>query len=447
MNSFQEFIKELISIIKTEKIESINIKEQQLLLSKINEFLYTNYDGIGTTIALEEEFEYFSEFHKYWEKYHEKLLNPQINVEKCEQVANVLHQIYLDYGDAPFKELYDTQGLDDPDICRVRFLTANQDFRVSRDFEKAANIFTDDKTIFELKTIAENPELFVTNLKLGSLSQSDKRIRYAEKIANYLLEKKIEPYGLLDFFSGDYAQLRRSLIELKGAGYGQKKTDMFLRDMRILGVWGKGKNFHTIDVASDINTIRVALRTGILHTDILLLSSFLDIFCYQYGIIDYFTAKAWRKVWEIWYEKYPDEKIESPSQMDYLIYRLIGKELCKERLCLFKCEVYGHEFYWHSGRNQTCQLCFDGVKERNKAKLIKKDLPCKYDEGRLYVEKNKIRRKILPNITECPFVSVCKPRSIEFKKLNPPRSISILGRTGWDDARTRKDEGGGGLMA
>ena len=29
----------------------------------------------------------------------------------------------------------------------------------------------------------------------------------------------------------------------------------------------------------------------------------------------------------------------------------------------------------------------------------------------------------------------------------PPKSISIMGQTGWNSAYTRQDEGGGGLMA
>lgn len=35
----------------------------------------------------------------------------------------------------------------------------------------------------------------------------------------------------------------------------------------------------------------------------------------------------------------------------------------------------------------------------------------------------------------------------ESKNLMPPKSISILGQTGWTTAYARNDEGGGGLMA
>lgn len=52
---------------------------------------------------------------------------------------------------------------------------------------------------------------------------------------------------------------------------------MFLRDMVVLGIWQNVDGFDKIDVASDINTIKVALRTGIIKTEIPLVSSFLDI--------------------------------------------------------------------------------------------------------------------------------------------------------------------------
>ena len=44
---------------------------------------------------------------------------------------------------------------------------------------------------------------------------------------------------------------------------------------------------------------------------------------------------------------------------------------------------------------------------------------------------------------ECPFINICG----ENKKLMPPKSISIMGQTGWTSAYTKQDEGGGGLMA
>jgi len=448
LETFEDFVQGLVNILNIKQdIEKLTISEQQRIISKINEYLYTNYEGIGTTNTLDEDFVYLSDFHIYWEKNHEKILNPQIDKTKCEAAADILHQIYKEYGEKPFIELYDTYKLSPEEVCKIRFLTANQDFRGSREFKLLAKIYSSDPSIFDMQFIYEQPEIFLSKLKMGKLSQSDKRVKYAKTTANFLLEKEIEPFELFQYYNNDFQKLRTHLADLKGSGYGQKKVDMFLRDMHLLGIWEKGKNFDKIDVASDINTIKVALRTGILKTDILLLSSFLDIFCYQYGLMDYYTAKAWRKVWEIWHEKYPKETVESPSQIDYLIYRLIGKEFCKERLFLFRCTKYNHEFFWHTGRNKTCQICYKKDKKRIFAKLIFRDLPCKFKEGKIAIIKNNVRDVILPNIEECPFISVCNPREDSFKKLNPPKSISILGRTGWTTAYTKKDEGGGGLMA
>ena len=66
----------------------------------------------------------------------------------------------------------------------------------------------------------------------------------------------------------------------------------------MLGVWKDIFGFEKIDVASNVNTIKIALRTGILTTAIPLESDFFDIFCNQYEYFDNLNTKAWRKVWE-----------------------------------------------------------------------------------------------------------------------------------------------------
>ncbi len=433
-----------------EMLTTSKIDEQRQFLSELNAFLYTTHENIGHTTAIGINFDYFSEFHKYWEKNHKKILNPQINDEKCLQVAEVFHNIYKEHGDNPFTELYDTFNLSPHEICMIRFFTANQDFRGSRDFKTYAEIYTDDPSLFDTEFILTKPEKFLSSLGLSGLSQTDKRAKYAQYAAKILNNNGIEPYDLFAFYDQDYLKIRQKLTSTQGLGYGKKKTDMFLRDMRQLNVWSKGKNYEIIDVASDINTIKVALRTGILKTDIVLLSSFLDIFCYQYELMDEMNAKAWRRVWELWKEKYPNEIVEGPSLMDYLVYKLIGKEFCKERLYFYECSEKKHRFTWHSGRNKTCQICYKEEKVKIPAVAINKDLPCKYPSGKIILKSNRLKEiigKTLPGIEECPFVEVCNPRSQSFRKLNPPKSISILGRTGWETARINKGEGGGGLMA
>ncbi|MFH1902642.1 MAG: hypothetical protein ABIK20_01095, partial [Candidatus Omnitrophota bacterium] len=70
--------------------------------------------------------------------------------------------------------------------------------------------------------------------------------------------------------------------------------------------------------------------------------------------------------------------------------------------------------------------------------------------GYIVIEKSNFvssSNALLPDLKECPFAVVCKPKNSNFIKLNPPKSISILGQTGWESAKTRANEGGGGLMS
>ena len=132
------------------------------------------------------------------------------------------------------------------------------------------------------------------------------------------------------------------------------------------------------------------------------------------------------------------------------MYRIIGKEFCKEKLCTYQCEGENHIFKWHSSRKKTCQLCWKERKVKNRVRAIKKVLPCTDEHGYLVIQNAKFVKggnAPLPNIKECPFVPVCNPKSTIFKSFNPPKSISILGRTGWESAKTRSGLGGGGLMS
>ena len=443
MNKLSLFCSEIKAAIGN--ANALSIIEAKKVVKSINDFLYTNYPGIGTTYELGDYREYFSDFHKFWEAYHKEILNCQIDDEKCKQVADTLHSIYLRTDGDAFRELYDTCGLNKEDACRVRFLTANQDFRGSRNFFELAKIYKEDNSIFDEELIYDDPESFVRNIGISSLSQNDKRITYAKTIAKFLIDKKCSPYELLYQYGWDISELRDAILACEGSGYGNKKTDMFLRDMVVLDVWDNVIGFESIDVASDVNTIKVALRTGIIKTEIPLLSSFLDIFCYQYGYIDAMNAKAWRRVWEIWNEKYPFECIESPCLIDYFVYKVIGKQFCKEILYKFECETGVHTFMWHSGRNKTCQVCLKNGIKRVKAQPISRIMPCCSEEGHIAIRETPYVQSLSDEqkISECPFKDICDQN----RHLQPPKSISILGQTGWVSAYARKDEGGGGLMA
>lgn len=448
-NDMDLFKKFLLDIRKYSEGE-LSLDNVRCSISRINQFLYQSYPELGNTTALNGEiFGYFSEFHKFWENHHQEILNPKIDDTQCSIIADVLHNILQKFGKNCFYEIYDTHSLSPEEICKIRYFSANQDFRGSRNFDDLHSKYQDDPSIFDKSNINENPEDFLKNIGITSLSQNDKRIKYAITASQVLIDRNIEPFKLLSFCGNDVKKIRDLLTDNRGSGFGNKKADMFLRDMVVLGVWKDPANFDKIDVASDINTVKVALRSRILKTDIPLVSSFLDIFCHQYGLIDEMNALAWRRVWEIWKDKYPKECIESPCLIDYFVYRVIGKEFCKESLCIFKCQVEEHTFKWHSGLNKTCQICF-GKKIKNKASVIYKALPCTDEDGYIVIEKSDFvagKNPLLPNLKECPFETACKPKTSVFKKLNPPKSISILGQTGWESARTKIDEGGGGLMS
>lgn len=308
-----------------------------------------------------------------------------------------------------------------------------------------AKIFKIDNSIFDEEIIRDNPSAFISKIEIADKSQNDKRNGYAETISKFLIDKGCDPYGLIGKYDRDIFKLREAIIACDGAGYGNKKTDMFLRDMVVLGVWDKVTGFEKIDVASDVNTIKVALRTGIIKTEIPLVSSFLDIFCHQYGYIETMNALAWRRVWEIWNEKYPTECIESPCLIDYFVYNVIGKQFCKEILYKYECETYKHTFMWHSSRNKTCQVCLKNGVKKVKARPIARMMPCSNEEGYVAIQETQYVLSLSQEqkISECPFKDICK----ENRYLQPPKSISILGQTGWTTAYARKGEGGGGLMA
>lgn len=426
--------------------DNFDIVKARKVINNINEFLYTTDYSLGTTRVFDEDVPYFSKFHKYWEENHKEILNLKINEAQCEKVADSLHDVFIRTNGKAFSEVWNTYGLNKEDVCRIRLLTANQDFRGSRDFGDLVKIFNDDPTIFDENYIFNNPDDFLKSIKLSDLSQNDKRISYAKNISRFIIENSSTPIDIISKFDNDLYAFRIALINSNGAGYGNKKTDMFIRDMIVLKIWDNCRNFDKIDVASDVNTIKVALRTGILESEIPLVSSFLDIFCYQYSYVDNLNAQAWRKVWEIWRKKYPNETINSPCLLDYFIYMIIGKQMCKENLYTYKCER-GHIFKWHSSRNKTCQICYQNSKTKVPATKIESKMACMDSDQSVAIKNTEFYKSGIatPNYEKCPFSEICNQHNR--KDLDAPKSISILGKTGWSSAYSKSGSGGGGLMA
>ncbi len=363
------------------------------ILNEINSFFYQKKLSLPSS--------YISEFHKYWEEYHEVVLLPKINPNgECLAVANVLENIYKIN---TFRVQLDTLDLTKEEIANVRFFTAIQDFNI--DVHARSNPFEFYKrhpNCFDPKKIKDNDLLVDEFLNfLGAQSQRDKRKPWMLNSAKFLVEKySSSAYKINETHNGDVVEIVNALTNEERYGFSIKKAHMFLRDMADLGVWKYKTNTENLDVMSDKNTMRIALRTGILQFRIPLLSSFLDIFCYQYSMVDKLNRQAWRKVWEDWGKIFNNHRPPTPASMDYLIFRL-GKIACRpnKRFC-------------------PPEKSIDGKKLES---LIPQD------------------RLIFRADRYCIFSSICE---LEKKILNPPNSISIEGRTGWKSGKS--NEGGGG---
>lgn len=411
--------------------------EKKRILSKLNEFLYQTYPGIGVTKALDdEEFDYFSDFHKFWEQHHEEILGMKAVEERCREVAVVIDKIYNSQGGKLLGIPFETKNITPDQIAQARFLTANQDFRESI----PKNIY--DKIVehpegFDEHRVSSNPESFLSLIGVTNLSQTDKRIDFARNAANYLIDEGINAFKLAETNGNDAVRVSEALQEEHGIGYKKKKADMFIRDMYALKVWPDLINIDKIDVASDRNTMRVALRLGILSSEIPLLSSLLDIFSYQYGLVDEKSAAAWRRVWEEWKNVSPDACPESPAMMDYLLYRT-GQTCFNDLVYEYHCTKHAyHIFYRSSKQTKLCPKC--------RARAVPGD-------GVLTALADTHETEV----SSCPLDIKCKghchwnglaSQDPGKAKLEPPKSISILGRTGWESARTTKEQGAGGLMS
>jgi len=415
----------------------------QRFLTRLNEYFFQTYEGIGHTTFDEDELQYFSEFHKYWESHHDEILNPKINTEQARIAANCLSAALSQYGNEILRVTNDTAGLQSRAIAQVRFFTANQDFRQppKKQFQK----YLQDPTRFHAQEIADDPADFLRFLGMTRLSQTDKRLDYARNAANFLVAKDVEAYDLAMLLNRDALCIRNEIVSIPNAGYGSKKANMFIRDMYELGVWPDLSSLDQIDVASDINTMKIALRTKILVPAVPLLTSFLDIFCYQYGFMDRISAQAWRVVWQEWQKADPTTAPASPCQMDFLLYS-IGRQYCKDMVVRYRCDR-GHQFYHFGARLSRCRLCKDRVNAYPQERL----LPCQVtpaelprEDGALLLSDDKLLKKFDGC---CIFEEACRPKEKGFVPFDPPKSISIKGQTSWTSAYVDSDRAGGGLMA
>ena len=449
MESFMGFIKDVnqrMSISLPSSWGDLSeIQLARIFLKKLNEYFFQTYKGIGTTTFNGEELQYFSDFHKFWEENHKEILKVSVDRGQARLAAEALSSCVENYGKKVLGVTHQTHGLQPQAIAQVRFFTANQDFREPPENQFAR--YFEDPARFDAQEIADGPDDFLKFMGMTRLSQTDKRLDFARNAARFLLKKEISALGMAEYFNNDAVKIRESLVDAPNIGYGLKKANMFIRDMVELGVWAGLSNFDKMDVASDINTMKLALRTGILQTEMPLLSSFLDIFCYQYGYVDRIATKAWRTVWEEWVELDTSTAPSSPCQMDFLLYR-IGREYCNDIVVRYECED-GHMFYHFGARLRNCPVC-RSKKARMPAHPKDRLLPCQLESSELPRENETLLLKE-DNLLKvfdgvCIFEGVCKPKACEFRGLNPPKSISVKGQTSWTNSYAYRDKGGGGMM-
>ena len=126
MSEFLKFLDRLVSHLglsfSVNDLAKNNIDEDELaaaVLSEINKFLYQQHVDL--------ENEYISEFHKYWESHHEKILRPYIGEEETLAIAKIIEKIYSQNS---ISVQLNTLNLTSEQIANVRFFTAIQDFKI-----------------------------------------------------------------------------------------------------------------------------------------------------------------------------------------------------------------------------------------------------------------------------------------------------------------------------
>lgn len=382
MVEFRVFLNELLESlgINSSKLEELPDDElAATFLDRLNKFMYQRDSKLGN--------DYISRFHKFWEQNHLEILRVIIDEKQCLKVAESLEPIYAEpekFLQYQIKPPISRTDISDKAVANVRFFTAIQDFKINihKGGRNPFDQYNKTPQWFTASEIVKNPELVTNFLSYleATGSQGDKRNKWMLAAAEFLIdEHQGDAYNIFANYEADAGIIRDELASRGYLGYSYKKADMYLRDMAEWGIWQYKKNAQLVDVASDANTMRIALRTAVIRTRFPILSSYLDVYCYQYSLVDEEAAKAWRRTWELWSTLPNNHRPPTPASMDYLLYQSIGKVICRPK--------------------PKCYMCL--------------------------------------------FDSLC-PK--DTRNLNPPKSISQKGMTGWDSGATNEG-GGGGIMS
>ncbi|MGA2791626.1 MAG: hypothetical protein ABSF00_12780 [Candidatus Bathyarchaeia archaeon] len=398
MNDLEDFVNQVLNDLGSDKKLKLSNGEADFekvanVLWTLNQFLYVTTDEL--------EGPYLSAFHRFWKKNHERLLDVRVDEGKCESVAETLEHWYANCGDKLRPSVSGAKSLSPHLIANARFFTAVQDFTIKLR-KSPYEIASRCPELFDARRIVEDEAVVDSLLReLGAESQYDKRRKYAKLCGMLLLERfDGKALNIAEELDRDAVRIRDMLINpekrYNGLGFSEKKANMLIRDLYDLGVWTKLTDLEKLNVSSDANTMRIALRLGIVRTRIPLITSYLDVYGLQYEVVDRTVSQAWRQTWNIWGGIPENHRVAAPAFFDYFIYR-IGQICCRPN-------------------RRACEI------------------PCR--GSRL----QKLRELIPITDGYCPF------RGLEdesTKMLNSPRAISIYGRTGWERGRTNMGGGGG----
>ena len=78
------------------------LEKSRLAIKTINEFLYTTSDELGETFVLDQNYKYFSEFHKFWHSNYKEILDLKIDDFKPEYMGKM--DFYLEALDRDVKK-------------------------------------------------------------------------------------------------------------------------------------------------------------------------------------------------------------------------------------------------------------------------------------------------------------------------------------------------------
>jgi len=406
------------------------------VLWEVNRFLYLHTPGL--------EEKWISRFHKIWAEFAPRILRLHIDDDQCLKVARVFERLHAANGGRFRAPQERTAGLSKEQIASVRFVTAAQDWKLKQK-GNPYEIAREHPDWFEAGRIAHEPEASIARV-LAAMGlrpdQASKRVDYARNGAQFLVEHYGgSAYNLGPKHNFDAGEIREALVEpqdpdyLEHIGFSYKKADMFIRDMHDFEVWPLHR-IETLDVPPDINTMRAALRTGILRGSNPLLTSYLDVYSHQYGLVTELTSRGWRRVWERWGEITGHHRVEGPAFFDFLLYEVLARE-CAGLVAAkqMQCRRCGSSTLVKS-RVRTCPNCGST------------DTWATHGRGSPDQFRDLLRRGcdfcVQRGTGLCVFDGIM---TFDRWTLSPPKSISRIGGTGWDDGFASDDEGGGGITS